>query len=79
MTIHPVKLKYNKKLFHRAIANANGLDIRLYRMADPMNVGAIIITDELKDSYRGYLIRLTHEEFKQGALQTLSVEDIPGT
>ena len=77
MTIHPANLKYSKKLFHRAIANANGLNIRLYRMADPMYVGAIIITDELKDSYRGYLIRLTHEEFKQGILQTLRAEDTP--
>ena len=76
MTIHPMKLKYNKKLFHRAVANDSGLNIRLYRMADPIHVGAIIITDELKDSYRGYRIRLTHEEFKQGALQALKAEDI---
>ena len=77
MTIHPVNLKYSKSLFHRQIPNNNGLYIRLYRMADPTYVGGIIITGELKDSYRGYLIRITHDEFKQGILQTLGAEDIP--
>lgn len=77
MTIHSVSLKYSKSLFHRQIPNDNGLNIRLYRMADPMYVGGIIITEELKNSYRGYLIRVTHEEFKQGVLKTLNASDIP--
>ena len=78
MTIHPINLKYSKKLFHRSVPNDNGLNIRLYKMVDPTYVGGIIITKELKDDYKGYLIRVTHEEFKQGILKTLKTEDIPG-
>lgn len=77
MTICSVSLKYSKSLFHRQIPNDNGLNIRLYRMAHPMYTGGIIITKELKNSYRGYLIRITHEEFKQGVLKTLNASDIP--
>ena len=77
MTICSVSLKYSKSLFHRQIPNDNGLNIRLYRMAHPMYVGGIIITKELKNSYRGYLIRVTHEEFKQGVFKTLNASDIP--
>lgn len=77
MTIQPVSLKYSKNLFHRQIPNDNGLNIRLYRMAHPIYVGGIIITEELKNSYRGYLISVTHEEFKQGVFKTLNASDIP--
>ena len=77
MYIHPMNLKYTKSSFHRQMPNDNGLYIRLYRMADPTYVGGIIITGELKDYYRGHLVRITHEEFKQGILKTLKAEDIP--
>ena len=78
MYIHALNLKHSKRLFGRRMPNDNGLDIRLATMAHPTYVGAIIITRELESGYRGHLVRITHEEFKQGILKTLKAEDIPG-
>ena len=71
-------LKFSKKQFHRSVPNDSGLYIRLSTLVHSTYVGAIIITQELKDSYRGHLVRITHEEFKRGILKTLEPKDIPG-
>ena len=71
MNIVNRQLKFAKKKLYRDIPNDNGLQIKLYGCST--YVGFVVVTKELKNDVWGYLGRCTHEEFKNGALQQLSV------
>ena len=77
MTILNNELKHSKKLFNpKPYPNNNDLEIHLFIMANPDYVGAIVVTKHVRDKYLGYLVRITHEEYKSGALKNLSMHDI---
>lgn len=73
MDILCTQRKLPKSHCARQINNDHGLEVRLHNIgkATPL-VGFIVVTEELKHDYKGYLGRCTHEEFKAGALQKLS-------
>lgn len=58
------------------LPNNNGLKIHVFKQVHPENVVGIIVTKELKNSYKGYLARFTHDEFKQGLLKELNWEEV---
>ena len=77
MTILHNELKHSKKLFNpKNYPNNNDLEVHLFIMANPDYVGAIVVTKHVRDKYLGYLVRVTHEEYKLGALKNLSMSDI---
>lgn len=78
MDITCTTFKIEKGSVGRKIDNDYGLDIRLYHPKHlkivTEYVGAIIVVKELKNHFRGHLVRATHEEFKNNCFAKINWE-----
>ena len=74
MKIVKRKVKMDTRKLYKPMANDHGLKIKLFGALDL--VGFFVITKELKDRCEGYMGTVTHEEYKAGVLQHITMEDV---
>lgn len=72
MEIVKMQRKVRKETCYKQVPNNNGLNIWL-NGAHNM-VGFFVVTKELKHHYWGHFGRCTHEEYKAGKLQELTMD-----
>lgn len=75
-TVTGRQVKLPKNRIHSIKSNTNGYQVGLHLGAAEF-VGYMVITGILKNEYKGYFGRCTHEEFKDGDLYTKDLMQYP--